>query len=220
MSGETEWETIQRRMGNLPPKEVEISQDTIAELAEQAAQNYDPLKNKSLDQLNDMMDDDLGSDDEKELEAYRQQRIREMKEKAAKARYGGLTHIRATDYKDEVNCGDVYVVVLLYQHSNPDCEIMEASLAPLSRKFRDVKFLAIKSTDAIPNYPDKLLPTVLVYHQNDIVKQYVGLGEFGGKRMTPGDVEWQLAQLGAVETDLEEPPSISTPGRIKLNITR
>eukprot|EP00736_Rhodelphis_marinus_P010649 Rmarinus@m.27704 len=213
---ETEWESIQRKMGNLPPKEVAVSKDELGDMIEEAAQNYDPLAHKTLAEL-DEVEDEFGDDEF--FEEYRSQRISELREQAVRSRFGGLQHIRATEYKAEVDTGDTFCVVLLHQGTE-DCKILEHALHPLAVKFPVVKFVAIKATDAIPNYPDALCPTILVYQHNDIVKQFLGLSEFGGKRATPDDLEWKLSELGVVETDLEEPPSISKPNRIKVNIMR
>ena len=53
-------------------------------------------------------------------------------------------------------------------------------LEKLARKFPDVKFLQILYTDCIPNYPEKNLPTLLVYRDDDLLTQFVGLSVFGG----------------------------------------
>ena len=42
------------------------------------------------------------------------------------------------------------------------------------------KFLKSISTTCIPNYPDKNLPTVFIYHNGDMKKQHIGPIEFDG----------------------------------------
>lgn len=54
----------------------------------------------------------------------------------------------------------------------------------LARKFPDVKFLRSVSSLCIPNYPDKNLPTIFVYYEGDMKKQYIGPFEFGGMNFT------------------------------------
>jgi hypothetical protein len=44
--------------------------------------------------------------------------------------------------------------------------------------------VSIRSEDAIRGYPDKNLPTLLVYHQGEIAKQYIGLTSFAGSETT------------------------------------
>jgi hypothetical protein len=51
----------------------------------------------------------------------------------------------------------------------------------LARKFEDVKFCEIRGDMCIEGYPDKNCPTILVYHNEDIVKQVVTLKELRAK---------------------------------------
>ena len=70
------------------------------------------------------------------------------------------------------------------------------TLERLAAKFGDVKFLKIVSTECIPGYPDRNLPTLLVYKDDDMLAQWVGTKMFGGAQYGADDVEWELAQLG------------------------
>mmetsp|Transcript_19510 Transcript_19510/g.31944 ORF Transcript_19510/g.31944 Transcript_19510/m.31944 type:complete len:173 (+) Transcript_19510:303-821(+) len=141
---------------------------------------------------------------------YRQKRISEMMQKAAKAKYGELVQIGEPEYIPEVTqAKDVWVVVLLFQRGLQACDVVERCLQTLARKFRAVKFLRIIATQAIRNYPDKNVPTVLVYKDGACRKQFIGIDSFGGLGVTAEDLEWQLHKLGVVETDLEEDPQNS-----------
>lgn len=97
-------------------------------------------------------------------------------------------------------------------------------------KFPATKFLKSISTTCIPNYPDKNLPTVFVYFEGDLKKQLVGPFEFRGMNLTCNgkfkkkffklmwcsnflnwnhfflELEWILAQTGAIKTELQEDP--------------
>lgn len=83
---------------------------------------------------------------------------------------------------------------------------MDARLQELSAKFRSTKFVKCKSTDAIKNYPDSKCPTLLVYKGGKVVKQFVGLGAFNTSSPVADDIEWALSKVGAVESDMAEPP--------------
>jgi len=76
----------------------------------------------------------------------------------------------------------------------------------LAAHFKAVKFVKIKATEAIPNWPESKCPCVLLYTKGDMVKELVGPGLFGGSRMTPKSVEWGLSAFGVLETELEENP--------------
>lgn len=62
----------------------------------------------------------------------------------------------------------------------PLCKLINQHLSALAQKFPDVKFLKSVSSVCIPNYPDKNLPTLFVYYEGDLKKQYVGPMVFGG----------------------------------------
>lgn len=83
---------------------------------------------------------------------------------------------------------------------------MDAILLELSTKFRTTKFVKCKASDAIKNYPDEKCPTVLVYRDGKVVKQFVGLRAFASSIPQTNDVEWALCKLNAVESDMVEPP--------------
>lgn len=70
----------------------------------------------------------------------------------------------------------------LYRYSG--CQILLQCLEELATKYPATKFVKIISTDCIPNYPDRNLPTVLVYKNGALKSNYVGLHNFG-RRCTP-----------------------------------
>lgn len=60
---------------------------------------------------------------------------------------------------------------------------MNAHLATLSEKHKATKFVKILGDQCIPNYPDKNLPTLLIYGYGDLQQQLVGLSQLGGMNM-------------------------------------
>lgn len=79
----------------------------------------------------------------------------------------------------------------------------------LSAKFVHTKFARARATDAIPNYPDSRCPTILVYKAGKVLRQFVGLEAFAGRKTDEDDLEWALSKTGAVTTEMAEPPSKS-----------
>jgi len=216
----TEWDDIQIRLGNLAPIHVQkpltdeqYDQKALRNKGIKENEKEQKLSNASLDELDEFEDEE----DEKILAEYRKKRIEEMKQKALKEKFGSLMNISEPEYKKEVTEAppELWVVVFLTKPGIKGCDIMEATLRTLALKFKATKFVSIRSDDAIRNYPDKNLPTILVYHNSDVIKQFIGLIPFGGEGMTPDDLEWALSQVGAVESELEEDPKKS-----KKNITR
>jgi hypothetical protein len=98
------------------------------------------------------------------------------------------------------------VVVHLYQDRVEDCRVLEEVLRAVAAKFKAVKFLKIRSTSAIENWPDRNLPTLFVYRDGELRTQMLGLKKVGGKKAQARDLEWWLAQAGVVETEMEEDP--------------
>ena len=66
----------------------------------------------------------------------------------------------------------------------PLCKLVNKHITDLARKFPETKFLKSVSSVCIPNYPDKNLPTVFVYFEGEMKKQYIGPMEFGGMNLT------------------------------------
>lgn len=98
-----------------------------------------------------------------------------------------------------------------------NCKLMDARLEEVSAKFRETKFVRCKACDAIKNYPESKCPTILVYKGGKVLKQFVGLQPFSKSSLTADDLEWGLSRIGAVESEMVEPPA---PSRSRLNIRR
>jgi hypothetical protein len=193
------------------------------------------------DQLKAMAEDDDDEDDDKALAQFRERRLQELKQRAAKYRFGDVYPIGKDDWVREVSEASkaAWVVVHLFQDSIVECRIVEEIFTKLSAKFRDVKFVKIRSTQAIENWPDKNLPAIFVYHDGVLNSQLITLTSIGGKSATADgkleilryfrsklllfvvvDLEWWLAERKAVETDLEDDPRNLTGKKSMTRINR
>ena len=103
-----------------------------------------------------------------------------------KAKFGSVREISAVDYVDEVNkAGEgVWVVLHLYRTGIPLCALINQFMVQLAGKYPATKFIKSISNTCIPNYPDKNLPTVFIYHKGDLRGQIVGPFQFGGLNLT------------------------------------
>jgi hypothetical protein len=63
------------------------------------------------------------------------------------------------------------------------CSLVNNYLAQLARKFPQTKFLKGISSTCIPNYPDKNLPTIFVYFEDSLKKQWIGAVELGSMNL-------------------------------------
>ncbi|CAM9422193.1 unnamed protein product, partial [Ectocarpus fasciculatus] len=172
----TEWDDILIKKG-IRTRDEEPAPEIEAPTREEL------LDHATLDELGEL--EDVMSDD-RMLEVFRQKRIDEMKKERLANRYGSLDEIKKADWIPQVTEGSqtCAVVVHLYSDSVVACELMNEALIPLARKFPYVKFLKIKSGQAVENWPDRNLPTIFVYTGGELQHQAMTLGEFGGTDMT------------------------------------
>lgn len=208
---DTEWNDALRRHGILPQKEGEVTEDQLITMVEETVQRkttglnvVKAYEDMTLDELEELEDEE----DERVLLQYRQQRIAEIQKVQQASKFGDVREISAQDYVDEVNKAGkgIWVVLHLYKSGIPLCTLVNQYLSQLAKKFPCTKFLKSVSTTCIPNYPDKHLPTIFVYHEEDMKKQFVGPLVYGGMNLKIDELEWMLAEAGAVKTELEDDP--------------
>jgi len=208
---DTEWNDILRKHKIIPPKEKPEgpTEDDIIEMMEKTIEEKrhgKQMADMDLDEL-DEKEDDIDEDDKRMFEMYRRQRMAEIQAMKMKANYGEVCDISKADYVREVNnAGEgVWVVLHIYKEGIPICKLVNNHMTALARKFPCTKFLRSISSVCIPNYPDHNLPTVFVYFEGDLKKQWVGPIAFNGMNLKQNDLEWMLANCGAVISDIEKP---------------
>ncbi|OVA20636.1 phosducin [Macleaya cordata] len=199
----TQWDDIQTKLGNLPPKQAPFKPPPFTPSEDENLKPKDKawLDNKTEEDLEDL-EDDPNLDDDRFLEEYRKKRLTEMREAARIARFGSVIPISGADFVREVSqaASDVWVVVCLYKEGIPECGILLRCLEELATRYPATKFVKIISTDCIPNYPDRNVPTILVYNNSAVKATYVGLHHFG-RRCTPEGVALVLCQSDPVLND-------------------
>ncbi|KAG9479787.1 hypothetical protein GDO78_011695 [Eleutherodactylus coqui] len=204
---DTEWNDVLRAFEIIPPKKEE--KDEIEELAlkmqkEAAVKPYEKMTLAGLKEAEDTFQEE----DERAIQMYRKKRIKELKALQKTQLYGELNEIAADMYVKEVtNAKDnVWVVVHLYRSWIPMCELLNNHLRILAKKFPETRFVKAPADNCIPKYWEAYVPTLLVYRNGQIKGQFIGMDQCGGTRVTLEDLEWKLADTGAIETDLEEDP--------------
>jgi Phosducin len=213
MGERTEWDDILVKHGvkeadtsihHAPtPDEYDAAAVEARERAEREANEVDSdVSLDGLEELEDALDDSV-------LDEYRQKRMAEMQRLSARARFGSLVTISEPQWIPEVNKApeDVDVVVLLHESGIPHCEVVEGRLRELAARFPATKFLKIRSQEAIHNWPSKNLPTIFHYRRGDVRGQWIGMSTIGRPDLTTDELEWRLAQSGALKTELEFDPS-------------
>ncbi|KAG0271220.1 Phosducin-like protein 3 [Linnemannia exigua] len=198
---DTEWNDILRAKGIIPKKE-EITEADIVDMIDDAiakrdAKNYEQ---KTVDELDELLDED-NEEDERMLMEYRQQRLNAIKQEMSEDKFGEIQHIYKTDFVREVSDAskEVWVVAYLYKEYLPICKLMGAHLATVAARNKSTKFVKIIGDQCIPNYPDRNLPTLLIYGDGDVKGQLVGAAQLGGLNMKPEDIEAYLRRVGAIK---------------------
>jgi hypothetical protein len=90
---------------------------------------------------------------------------------------------------------------------------VSAALSVLAPRHPKIKFVEIRATDAIHGYPERNCPTLLIYRNNDLLSQFVGLAPLGGALFTAEHLEWRLAELGVLQSTLKRAPAGLAPTR-------
>ncbi|KAJ7974767.1 Phosducin-like protein 3 [Quillaja saponaria] len=197
----TQWDDIQRKLGNLPPKPAPFKPPPFTAATDEDSIPKDKswINEKTEAELEELEDD---LDDDRFLEEYRKKRLAEMREAVKVSKYGSVIPISGPDFIREVSQAqsDVWVVVILYKEGIPECGLLMRCLDELATRYPATKFVKIISTDCIPNYPDCNLPTLLVYNNGAVKANYVGLHHFG-RRCTPEGVALVLCQSDPVLND-------------------
>eukprot|EP00438_Fugacium_kawagutii_P032153 Skav231571 [mRNA] locus=scaffold481:214088:215731:- [translate_table: standard] len=106
----------------------------------------------------------------------------------------------------EASDGGQWVLLLLYTNANFQCHPMMKPWAEAAKRFPMIKFLQGVASEIIPDFPDSLTPTVIIYKDKECVKQVQGLDDWGGGKTNVDTIEWHLAELGIIETDQENDP--------------
>lgn len=103
-------------------------------------------------------------------------------------RYGDVVEISKDEWVSQVTDASktgVCVCVHLYNDSLVECQLMDECLLNLAPRFPYVKFLKIRATSAVENWPEKNLPTLFVYKAGELKEQLITLRSVGGKSMKP-----------------------------------
>lgn len=201
----TEWEDILVKRGIITAREKKT--EDMGLLVESGfVEEEEILEDKTLAELDELDEDDEFLDDHI-LNQYREARMSELKAQARLEKYGDVREIIKSDYEREVAeaSNDCLVVCHLYSEGILESRLLSKCMSELAPRFKTVKFIRIVASNCIEGYPDKNVPTIVIYRDGECQKQLIGLSTLGGKRMKTEDLEWCLAQFG-LPSDMEADP--------------
>uniref|UniRef100_A0A0X3Q6K0 Phosducin-like protein 3 n=1 Tax=Schistocephalus solidus TaxID=70667 RepID=A0A0X3Q6K0_SCHSO len=217
-SEDTEWNAILREKGILPPlpKPTEESPGPSPETKRREAAerlSYDKLTAR-IESLEDTGQDE---DETKFLEEYRQKRMAEMRQAAARAKFGSVREVTKTDWVNEINQAGkgVYVVVHITRQGNEKCSVVDMHLRTLAARYPDVKFVRGEVTSCIPDLPDSNLPTLIVYYEGEVRVRLVGSKALGGHPVSIEALEDRLANASVIKPPERTEKSSKKPTLIR-----
>jgi len=201
----SQWDDIHRKLGNFAPlPEKEPDPELPIYNVDNNKDKLDKLENTPAEKLNELEDENW--DDERFFEIYKKQRMAELLQEQRKATEYNTTEIKLIGkekWQSEVTHADGFILVHLFDTKVALCKNIETIMEQVAKKFPTVKYLKILATDAIANYPEKNVPTLLLYHNTNPVDQLIGPISFGSK-YTAEDLERFLAKNSAITSKLNK----------------
>ena len=181
----TEWDEVQKKFGNFVKEEVK---------EDEQRRGTRTIKNEETNAVFDERDENDEEDEEEEfMKSYREKRISEIlmqkEEKDEKEEknnnlsneYMHVSHEKWTKEVTEVSRSHP-VLVLLTKENSKACYPLERVMEDVAHKYRlsRTKFRRAEARDIIPNYPERNVPTLILYRNGDVVENIVGIEQFGG----------------------------------------
>lgn len=189
----TEWdELVQKKFGGNFVKEEDEERKGTRTMCDE--------KKEETNAIFDEHDDENDEEDEEEeafMKSYREKRIAEMifmqkeekeDEKEEKnnnfQRNEYMMHVSHEQWTKEVTevSRSHPVLVLLTKENSKACYLLERVMEDVARTYRTsrTKFRRAEARDIIPNYPERNVPTLILYRNGDVVENIVGIEQFGG----------------------------------------
>ncbi len=153
-----------------------------------------------------------GEDDEEDiLRRFRAARVKALQEQAARDRFGRVRAINGASYITEITqaSGECWVVGALVEQNDAGCLDLLDVLEAVAARHPHIKFVTCKSTEAIPNFPRKHLPCVVMYSGGAMQAQVTGMEPWckaGGTKPSVDTVETGLRRYRVL------PPKESAEG--------
>ena len=184
----TEWDKmVQKKFGNFVNEEVKEDEQR------RGTRTRNDEKNEETNAIFDERDENDNEEEEEEeeeefMKSYREKRISEMmqieKEKEEKNNRNEYIHVSHEEWTKEVTEVSLThpVLVLLTKENSKACYPLERVMEDVAHKYRlsQTKFRRAEARDIIPNYPERNVPTLILYRNGDVVENIVGIEQFGG----------------------------------------
>ncbi|TKA50989.1 hypothetical protein B0A53_05681 [Rhodotorula sp. CCFEE 5036] len=206
-TADTEFNDALRRHGIIPPKQ---STQDGSRSPSPPPRPASPTLSEELD----LQDLDINRDDRtrrEDLERALEERKRHERDQLGKRKFGRVYPIGKVDYKREVTEASneelpgepegwgTGVVCVLFKDTVPESKKLMPIIQQLAALYPSTKFVSIVSDHCIENYPDKNVPTLIIYRKGQMMGQVVGLGAMNGMNATLRDVERVLFAFRGID---------------------
>jgi hypothetical protein len=139
----------------------------------------------ALDSLEDELNED---DDERVLEQFRLNRLKEMQKDALRAKFGSVETLTRDEYMSKVTQASktggesgvpAFVVLELFKEAIENSQVVSQQIRSLAEKHPQVKFVRMVSDTCIENWPDERVPSLFVYYNGTLFTQMLGFAQCG-----------------------------------------
>ncbi|CAK0897369.1 unnamed protein product [Prorocentrum cordatum] len=180
----TEWDDIQRKMGNFAPLEKEVPQREVEKALVEAVEQLEPLDHCNLQELT-RLEDDVEED---VLARYRRERLKELKERQLAARFGEVLQLPRCNFVKEVtegSAGGQWVAAFAAGVRSQNGYQLMRPWEIVAKRFPAVKFMKGVADEVVPDFPDASTPAVLLYKDTECHKQIIGIAELAKSLSLP-----------------------------------
>lgn len=193
----TEWDDLQRKFGNLPEREAPWRPEAFVPRRERDEVVSQEERWTEKERAEDDDEDVESEEDDAFLNAYRKQRMEEMRQKRVLA----AEVVRKVDWREKITERSRSQRVIVHlrdqDRGNEIDRAMSEAVDALVGQYPDVGFVHCEAKETVPNFPARNLPAILVYCDGKVETTLAGKGAFGGKKCTAEELAYTLNSAGA-----------------------
>ncbi|CAH1264415.1 PDC [Branchiostoma lanceolatum] len=151
--------------------------------------------------------------DEDFLRWYREQRLREMQQKASSLpTFGNVLDLTRSQYVDAIDKENKYVLIIIhiFERFVPGCDAVNGCFQCLAQDHPRVKFCRIQSSEAdvSQTFTSKGLPAILAYRGGQLVANFLRITDQLGDDFFAGDLESFLVEHGLLQSKADVPTAL------------
>lgn len=95
---------------------------------------------------------------------------------------------------------EIYIIIHVYENHLESCTRLNLALENVAKQFKHVKFIRVRSSEAMANFKEIGLPAFLVYKGGEMVASALRVTDELPRAFTDSDVVQMLAKRGYLRT--------------------